>query len=376
MRQTPIIALTIAVMLAAGGPVSAQALTAQDHEAIAAAQSVSRAFAAVAKSVKPAVVNISTKTVVPGRTMAPPLFRDFFGREFEDLLRGPDREVQSLGSGCLISAQGHILTNNHVVSGTSEIAVTLADEREFAGRIIGSDPATDLAVIRVDAEGLPYLCWGDSSTLEVGEWVVAVGSPFGLAHTVTSGIVSATGRTDIGIIGYEDLIQTDAAINPGNSGGPLVNLRGELIGINTAIASRTGTHTGVGFAVPSNMARTVARQLIENGRVVRGWIGIIPRDLSPELIRRYAPGATSGVFVEAIYRGQPAMSAGIQPSDVITGFGSESISSVGQLSRLVADAEVGSEVRIRFVRGQAAQTITVAIGQQPTARDGRPIKGM
>lgn len=375
MRRRMLLLLVAAAVVAASGQASAQWLSAAEQEAVATAESVSRAFAAVARSVKPGVVNISTTTVVPGRA-GPSIFRDFFGREFDDLLRGPDREVQSLGSGFLISAQGHILTNNHVVRGATEISVTLADQREFSGRIIGTDPATDLAVIKIDAQETPYLRWGDSSALEVGELVVAIGSPFGLAHTVTSGIVSATGRTDIGIVGYEDLIQTDAAINPGNSGGPLVNLRGELVGVNTAIASRTGTNAGVGFAVPSNMARTVARQLVETGRVVRGWIGIIPRELSPELIRRHAPAASGGVFVEAIYRGQPAMTAGIQPGDVITAFGGEQITTVGQLSRSVADARVGSEVRIELVRGRDRHAVAVTIDAQPVARTGRPIKGM
>ena len=346
----------------------------QDQQAIAAAHSVSRAFAAVARSVTPAVVNINTTKIVA--TRQPTIFRDFFGRELDGALRSREREVHSLGSGSLISADGLILTNNHVVSGATEISVRLNCDRQFSARIVGTDPATDLAVLKIDAEGLPYLRWGDSAALEVGEWVVAVGSPFGLAYTVTSGIISATGRTDIGIIGYEDLIQTDAAINPGNSGGPLVNLRGELIGVNTAIASRSGANAGVGFAVPSNMARKIASQLVHNGTVVRGWIGIIPRDLSPELARRHAPGTTAGVFVEAVYRGQPAIDADIQPGDVIAGFDGARITSVGQLSRLVAEAEVGSQVAVSLVRGRSERAVRVMIGRQPTPRDGRPIRGM
>jgi len=302
--------------------------------------------------------------------------REFFGRDFEDMLRRYDREVHSLGSGSLISAEGHIITNNHVVAGASQITVTLADEREFSAQLLGADPATDLAIIRIEGTGLPWLRWGDSSALEVGEWVVAIGSPFGLARTVTSGIISATGRTDIGIIGYEDLLQTDAAINPGNSGGPLVNLRGELVGINTAIASRTGTYAGVGFAVPSNMARHVARQLIEQGRVTRGWIGVIPRELSPELIRRYVPAATGGVFVEAIYRRHPAATAGIQPGDAITHWAGEPVTSVGQLARSVADTPIDLEVQVRLARGRETLTVTVKVAQQPEARNGRPVEGI
>ncbi|MFO8082423.1 MAG: trypsin-like peptidase domain-containing protein [Armatimonadota bacterium] len=352
----------------------AQTLTAEDHDAIDAAGALSRAFAAAARVASPAVVNISTTTIVQGGP--PPLLRDFFGRGFEDLLRRSPREVHSLGSGCLISAEGHIATNNHVIKGASEITVTLADEREFAATVIGADPATDLAVVKIDADGLSYLNWGDSSGLSVGEWVVAIGSPFGLARTVTSGIVSATGRTDIGIIGYEDLIQTDAAINPGNSGGPLVNLHGELVGINTAIASKTGTYAGVGFAVPGNMARSVIRQLIEQGRVVRGWVGIVPRELSPALIRRYAPAATRGVFVEAVYRRHPAAAGGVQPGDVITHFAGEEITSVNQLGRRVADAEIGSEVEIGVIRGRDTLTLTLVVGQQPQSQSGRPVEGI
>ncbi|MBD3293177.1 MAG: trypsin-like serine protease [Armatimonadia bacterium] len=354
--------------------VSAQALTADELEAIDAAGALSRAFAAASRVASPAVVNISTTTIVPGGPI--PLPGGFFGRGFEDMLRRRSREVHSLGSGCLISAEGHILTNNHVIEGASEITVTLSDERELPARMLGSDPSTDLAVVRVEGQGLPYLRWGDSSGLEVGEWVVAIGSPFGLARTVTSGIVSATGRTDIGIIGYEDLIQTDAAINPGNSGGALVNLRGELVGINTAIASKSGSNAGVGFAVPSNMARAVARQLIEEGRVIRGWIGVIPRALSAELIRRYAPAATCGVFVEAMYRRHPAAAGGMQPGDVITHWAGEAITSVGQLGRAVADAEIGSEVDVRLIRGREALTVTTTVGQQPEGRNGRPVEGI
>jgi Do/DeqQ family serine protease len=372
-HQPTLVAIVVLITLAAP-PLLAQPLTAEEQAAIASADSLSRAFAAASRVASPAVVNISTTTVVSGGPG--PLLREFFGRGFEGLLRRHSREVHSLGSGCLISAEGHIITNNHVVEGASEITVTLADEREFSARVLGADPATDLAIIRVDGQDLPWLQWGDSGDLQVGEWVVAIGSPFGLARTVTSGIVSATGRTDIGIIGYEDLIQTDAAINPGNSGGPLVNLRGELVGINTAIASRTGSYAGVGFAVPSNMARSVARQLIAEGRVIRGWIGIIPRELSPELIRRYAPAATCGVFVEAVYRNYPAAAAGVQPGDVLAQWAGETITSVSQLGRRVADMQPGSEVEVGLVRRRETLTATVTVCPQPQSRTGRPVEGI
>lgn len=373
-HHLPTVIAIVLLVVSATPALRAQVLTPEEETAIASATGLSRAFAVAARVAGPAVVNISTTTIVPGGPG--PLLREFFGRDFEDMLRRYDREVHSLGSGCLISAEGHIITNNHVVAGASQITVTLADEREFPARLLGADPATDLAIIRIEGTGLPWLRWGDSSALEVGEWVVAIGSPFGLARTVTSGIISATGRTDIGIIGYEDLLQTDAAINPGNSGGPLVNLRGELVGINTAIASRTGTYAGVGFAVPSNMARLVARQLIEQGRVTRGWIGIIPRELSPELIRRYVPAATGGVFVEAIYRRHPAATAGIQPGDAITHWAGEPVTSVGQLARSVADTPIDSEVQVRLARGRETLTVTVKVAQQPEAPNGRPVEGI
>ncbi len=371
-----VVMLVLVVLLVAGAQPALHAqepLTAEEQQAIAAATSLSRAFAAAARVAGPAVVNISTTTIVAER---PALPFGFFGRGMEGLLRGYNREVHSLGSGCLVSAEGHILTNNHVVEGATEIRVTLADEREFPGRVLGADHATDLAVVKIDATGLPYLRWGDSQALQVGEWVVAIGSPFGLARTVTSGIVSATGRTNVGIIGYEDLIQTDAAINPGNSGGPLVNLRGELVGINTAIASRTGTSAGVGFAVPSIMAQRIARELIESGTVTRGWIGIIPRELSETLIRRYAPGATCGVFVEAIYRQQPAAVAGVQPADVVTHWGGAEITCVSRLTMAVADARIGADVQVRLIRGREPLTVTVCVAQQPQGQDGQAVEGI
>ncbi len=366
------VALLLVTLTALGAP-GVRAQTADEQRALAAADQLSLAFSAAARTVIPAVVNISTTTVIPGR--ASPLLREFFGREFEGLLGGP-REVHSLGSGSLISAEGHIITNNHVVAGATEITVRLADDRELSGAVIGADPATDLAIVKIEGEGLPWLTWGDSTALRIGEWVLAIGSPFGLSHTVTAGIVSATGRSETGIIGYEDLIQTDAAINPGNSGGPLVNLRGELVGINTAIASQSGGSVGVGFAVPSALARGVARQLIESGRVQRGWIGVIPRDITPELAARYSLGDASGVFIEAVYRGHPAMVAGLAPGDVITGWGDQEIASVNQLARLVAGCAAGEQVAVSYMRaGQPCQTI-VTVAQQPITRDGRPIKGI
>ena len=370
--------LALAFCTGLGSPALAQeGFTAEEQQALAAAADLSTAFAAVARMAGPAVVNISTTTVVPGYVspLAPMLHR-FFGRDSEEMLRVPGREVHSLGSGVLISAEGHVLTNNHVVAGASKIQVTLADDREFEGKLLGADSATELAVVKIEGENLPYLRWADSAGLQVGEWVVAIGSPLGLRQTVTAGIVSAKGRTDIGITGYEDFIQTDAAINPGNSGGPLVNLRGELVGINTAIASQSGGSEGIGFAVPSNLAQPIARELIEQGHVTRGWIGIIPREVTENLAKRFGLAVERGILIRSMYRDQPAHRAGLEPGDVIVSWEGEGITSASQLARKVADAAIGSEVQIGHYRGEQRLAARVKIVAKPTDRQGRPIKGI
>ena len=370
--------LALAFCTGLGSPALAQeGFTAEEQQALAAAADLSTAFAAVARMAGPAVVNISTTTVVPGYVspLAPMLHR-FFGRDSEEMLRVPGREVHSLGSGVLISAEGHVLTNNHVVAGASKIQVTLADDREFEGKLLGADSATELAVVKIEGENLPYLRWADSAGLQVGEWVVAIGSPLGLRQTVTAGIVSAKGRTDIGITGYEDFIQTDAAINPGNSGGPLVNLRGELVGINTAIASQSGGSEGIGFAVPSNLAQPIARELIEQGHVTRGWIGIIPREVTENLAKRFGLAVERGILIRSMYRDQPAHRAGLEPGDVIVSWEGEGITSASQLARKVADAAIGSEVQIGHYRGEQRLAARVKIVARPTDRQGRPIKGI
>src|SRR3989304_7099243 len=237
-----------------------------------------KAFVEISKRVTPAVVNISTTKTMKSLERSPlnpclqdPFFRRFFDEEFFREHEMPrKRKEQSLGSGVIVSEDGYIVTNNHVVEGADEIKVVLSDKREFTGKVVGSDPRTDLAVIKIKAGDLPTVAWGDSDKIEVGEFVLAIGSPFGLSQTVTSGIISAKGRANVGIADYEDFIQTDAAINPGNSGGALVNIRGELIGINTAIFTRSGGYMGIGFAVPSNMAKTVMDSLVKEGKVTRG----------------------------------------------------------------------------------------------------------
>ncbi|MGC4099134.1 MAG: trypsin-like peptidase domain-containing protein [Nitrospira sp.] len=256
-------------------------------------------FVDIAKSVKPAVVNIyATKSGrSEGSGSAPfddPLFRKFFGDEFFRKFEHPkERKERGLGSGVIVESNGLIITNNHVVGKADEIRVTLSDKREFKAKLIGTDPKTDVAVVKIDATGLPTVAWADSDKLEVGEFVLAVGNPFGLTQTVTLGIVSALGRA-AGIAEYEDFIQTDAAINPGNSGGALVNVRGELVGINTAIFSQSGGNMGIGFAVPSNMAQSIMGQLVQTGKVVRGWLGVSIQELTPELASQFGITETKG----------------------------------------------------------------------------------
>jgi len=354
-----------------------EGFTAEEQQALAAAADLSTAFAAVARVTGPAVVNISTTTVVPGyASPLAPMLREFFGRDLPGALGRADREVHSLGSGVLISAEGHLITNNHVVAGATKIQVKLADDREFEGTLLGADPATDLAVVGIEGEGLPYVRWGDASELKVGEWVVSIGSPLGLAQTVTAGIVSAKGRSDIGITGYEDFIQTDAAINPGNSGGPLVNLRGELVGINTAIASQSGGSEGIGFAIPSNIAQPIAKQLIEEGRIARGWIGIVPREVNERLARRFHLAVTTGVLVHGIYRDQPAYAAGLRAGDVIVSWDEEEITSEGELTRKVADAAISSQVQLVYYRGRQRLSALVKVAAKPIDPQGRPIRGI
>ena len=275
-----------------------------------------------------------------------------------------DRRSMSLGSGVIISTDGYIVTNNHVVGeNMREITVALSDNREVKGRVIGADPATDIALLKVDLKGLPSLPLGDSSKLLVGEWVLAIGSPFQLSRTVTAGIISATGRTNVGFSEYEDFIQTDAAINPGNSGGALVNTRGELVGINTGIFSQSGGYQGIGFAVPSNLVQHVVNDLRQFGEVQRGTIGgIVTIDkLSPQIAEELGAPNTSGALVSRMARASEAYDAGVRPGDVIVGFNGTRVDDPSQLYRLVADATIGSMATIRILRNGRALEIKVPI---------------
>ncbi|MDH4101579.1 MAG: DegQ family serine endoprotease [Nitrospirota bacterium] len=327
-------------------------------------------FVQIAKFATPAVVNISTTKVYRDR-QAPspfmdPFFKDFFGEDFFRRFQHPrQRKEQSLGSGVIVSADGYIVTNNHVVEKADEIRVLLADRREFKGKLVGADPKTDIAVIHIDDGSLPTLPLGDSERLQVGEYVLAIGNPFALSSTVTMGIVSAVGRANVGVADYEDFIQTDAAINPGNSGGALVNMRGELIGINTAIFSRSGGYQGIGFAVPANMVKSVMESLINKGKVVRGWLGVSIQEISPELAKQFKLKALRGALVADVIAGSPAEKAGIKQGDVITTLNGKEVDDVSQLRNNIARTAVGSRVKLGVLREGKEITIEVTIAELP-----------
>ena len=270
-----------------------------------------------------------------------------------------------MGSGVIVSPDGYIITNHHVIDGARELTVTLPDKREFKGKVIGTDPKTDLALIKVDAQGLPSVPWGDSAKLQVGEYVLAVGNPFGLNSTVTLGIVSALGRGRMGITQYEDFIQTDAAINPGNSGGALVNARGELIGINTAIFSRTGGYQGVGFAVPASMAQPVYDSLVKTGKVVRGYLGVGIQEVTQDLAKLFGLKQTQGALVSDVNEGSPAEQAGIKQGDIIIGYQGSLVQDAVALQRAVTRTPVGTKATAKVVRNGHEMDLTVTIGEQP-----------
>jgi len=322
-------------------------------------------FTAVAAKAVNAVTNISSLQIVRRRSSPffnDPFFQQFFGND--EFFGGRARPEQSLGSGVVVSADGYMVTNQHVLGDDVEkVTVLLADQRELAAEIVGVDSYTDLAVLKVDATGLPVLPWGDSSKLKVAEWVLAVGNPFQFSQTVTLGIVSALGR-NVGLSTYEDFIQTDAAINPGNSGGALVNTRGELVGINTAIYSETGGYQGIGFAVPSNIARRVVDDIIRYGQVRRGSIGFLEvSPLTPRLARQLGAPDTNGLLVTRMRRDSEAYASGIRPGDVIVSLDGKAFTDAQSLQRAIADAPIGGAVRVGLIREGRREEVTVKVGQ-------------
>ena len=330
-------------------------------------------FVQVAKAVMPAVVNISTTRVIrsQGGEMPSPFHDDpwlhqFFGDQFPHQFRIPrERRESSLGSGVIVSPDGYIITNNHVIAKADEIKVLLNDRREFTGKVVGTDPKTDIAVVKINAKNLPTIPWGDSDKLEVGEYVLAIGNPFGLNQTVTQGIVSAVGRANVGIADYEDFIQTDAAINPGNSGGAMVNARGQLVGINTAIFSRSGGYMGIGFAVPSDMAHSVMESLIKNGKVIRGWLGVSIQEVTPDLAKQFGMKEARGALVSEVIPDSPAAAAGLKSGDIITAFEGKPVDSPSLLRNVVAQVPVGTTVKIEVLRDRKTVTLKAKIAEQP-----------
>lgn len=317
---------------------------------------------ATAEKVIPAVVNIASTVVVRDQG-----FSDE-GLPF-GLFREPlPRRQYGQGSGVIVSSDGYIITNNHVIADAVDVEVLLADRRQFKGRVVATDPKTDVAVVKIDAKALPTLEWGNSEKLSVGDFVMAIGNPMGLNQTVTFGIVSAVGRADVGVADYEDFIQTDAPINPGNSGGALVNINGELVGINTAIASTTGGSIGVGFAIPSNMARAALKSLLKTGRVVRGFLGASTQDVSPLLGKLFKLPDVKGAIITDLMPKGSAEQAGLHRGDVVVGFDGKEVLDAGQLRNLIAGSGIGSKHRLDIIRAGKTSVATLVIQEAPRER--------
>jgi serine protease Do len=369
-------ALLAAVGLALGGALAQAKAAPQKPVSVAAAAGLdllvqeSKARAAIVKEVGPAVVNVMVEKKVKsdGPAEMPEPFNDeFFRRFFQPRLPFQQREFRQrgLGSGTIVDSRGYILTNNHVVADADKITVKLPDGRQFDGKLVGADPATDIAVVRIKATQLPLARLGDSSAMDVGESVIAIGNPFGLEQTVTAGIVSAKGRSQVGVADYEDFIQTDASINPGNSGGPLINLKGEVVGVNTAIFSRSGGSVGIGFAIPINEARDIMTSLIDTGKVTRGFLGVVIQELTPELASSLNVQPGEGVLVATVGPKTPAAAAGIKQGDILQSFNGQAVKSVTGLRAAVARAKPGATVAAELLRDGKRVTLSVTLKEQP-----------
>jgi Do/DeqQ family serine protease len=346
------------------------------------ADSLQAGFVGVAEHVRPAVVNLGTIQKArairapgpqPGRD--DPFFQEFFKQFFGPEGPGGGSEFRrpGLGSGVIFDKRGLVLTNFHVIKGADEITVKLSDKREYRGQILGIDPKTDLAVIRFQPDHeLTVATLGNSETLRVGEWAIAIGNPFGLDQTVTVGVISATGRSDVGVATYENFIQTDASINPGNSGGPLLNLKGDVIGINTAIFSQSGGSVGIGFAIPINMVKRVVDQLVDKGKVVRGWLGVSLQPLSPELADSLGVTGKQGAVVASTMPGSPAAAAGLQQNDVILAFDKTPVEDYHHFQRLAAETRAGSKIVLQVLRKKQKIEVPVTVAEAPDEGPRRP----
>ena len=331
------------------------------------AESAPGSLSGAARKAAPAVVSINTsKAAVRHPRSNDPWFQFFFGDQ------GDQQAQAGLGSGVIISPDGYILTNNHVVEGADEIEVTLTDSRRARARVIGTDPETDLAILKIELDKLPVIVLGNSDQLAVGDQVLAIGNPFGVGQTVTSGIVSALGRSQLGINTFENFIQTDAAINPGNSGGALVDVNGNLLGINTAIYSRSGGSMGIGFAIPVSTAKMVLDSIVKDGQVTRGWIGVEPSELSPELAETFGVKATEGVIVTGVLQDGPGALGGMRPGDVILRVAGTNINSVPNLLSTVAALKPGEPATFEVQRANQMLELSVTPGLRPAAR--RPVQ--
>jgi serine protease Do len=351
--------------------------------AVAAVNDLSNAFAAVADKASPAVVFIQVEKEfkrMPAAFEGPEwtpfgpdeFFRFFFGPSGPEMDRGerprmrmPRQFMRGEGSGFIISRDGYIVTNHHVVGEADRVNVTLADGREFTARLVGSDPATEIALVKIDADDLPHLKLGDSDELRVGEWVLAIGNPFGLSHTVTSGIVSARGRGNVGIVDYADFIQTDAAINPGNSGGPLLNMKGDVVGMNTAIMSRAGGSDGVGFAIPVNMVKSIVDQLREHGTVSYGFMGVSIQEVTPDLAKWFKLDEGNGIVISEVSPESPADRAGLRPEDIILKFDGKPVGEAGAFRSWVASTKPGTEITLTILRDGQRIEKRIALGNRP-----------
>ena len=394
MSRRPILIAVVAILLVAAGgggyllrdrlgrsvaapvPSSPQAAA-----GLGIAEALQLGFVDVAQHVRPAVVHLGTIQRAKSRRGPnlpqgndDPFFRDFFNQFFGS--EGPDSRSEfrrpGLGSGVIIDKRGLVLTNFHVVKGADEILIRLSDKREYRGQILGTDPKTDLAVVKFHPDQeITVASLGNSDALRVGEWANAIGNPFGLDQTVTVGVISATGRSDVGIATYENFIQTDASINPGNSGGPLVNLKGQVIGINTAIVA---AGQGIGFAIPINMVKRVVDQLVDKGKVVRGWLGVALQPLSPDLAQSLGLAGTNGAVVGSTITGSPAAQAGLQQGDVIIAYDSTPVDDYRHVQRLVAETRVGKSVTLQIVRKKQKMDVAITIAEVPdeTARRAGP----
>jgi len=368
----------IVVIIAAGMLVSFPLSVSHAAQAKISEQSVDlltrtgKAMAEVTAAVKPAIVNIATTRTVKVSGGGDPFFDDpffkrFFGEQFSRQRQQPkEHKSAGLGSGVIVSSDGYIITNSHVIKDADEIKVTLTDKKEYAGRVIGSDPKTEIAVVKIEAKDLPTVFWGNSDALQVGEVVLAVGNPYGLNQTVTMGIVSALGRANVGIADYEDFIQTDAAINPGNSGGALVNIKGELIGINTAIYTTSGGYQGIGFAIPSNMVKSIMASLIKEGKVTRGWLGVTIQKVTPELAKQFNLKEDAGALVGDIMENSPAEKAGLQRGDIILEYDGKKIEEPNILRNMVANNLPGEEHTAMVMRDGKTKNVAITIGELPS----------